>query len=267
MPNWCFNEMSIKGSGKEIENILDNARNEEENNDFSLEKLLPMPESEDKNNWYEWRLANWGTKWDLSDVTIQGDFNPESDEEVSICFSTAWSPPLEGIVSVSKKFPELSFSVFYSEPGADFCGKAEISDGCIDDKCVTYSEQFGCAIEVSLLEATNEDGQINCPVLITSVTDPYDMDSAVETIKWIATFPEDLEEDDVEAAYGDSLEFTLSNSENSHHDFYDKYYESEDKIKEVITDNLVQIKKAADYNKLNKEVTESVSPKTPRRKI
>lgn len=75
------------------------AKNEKENSDFSLEKLFPMPESENKDNWYEWNTSNWGTKWDLSDVNVSGRI-PNS-EEVSVSFSSAWSPPIEALVNIS----------------------------------------------------------------------------------------------------------------------------------------------------------------------
>ena len=52
-------------------------------------------------DWYEWNVANWGTKWnacqeDTYDADITGD---------KLCFSTAWSCPLEVLLAVSKQVP------------------------------------------------------------------------------------------------------------------------------------------------------------------
>lgn len=71
-------------------------------------------------NWYDWAVANWGTKWD---VTQQHNGDPEmSDDqlEVRISFDSAWSPP----VAFYEKMEELGFEVdaYYYEPGMAFCG-------------------------------------------------------------------------------------------------------------------------------------------------
>jgi hypothetical protein len=39
-------------------------------------------------------------------------------------FDTAWSPPMEGLVIISKKYPNLSFELKYEEEGMGFKGKA-----------------------------------------------------------------------------------------------------------------------------------------------
>lgn len=63
---------------------------------FDFEKIIPMPEyifrgnlgaSEKqlygKNNWYDWSIKNWGTKWNAYDCNI--DYDGHAFE-----FSTAW---------------------------------------------------------------------------------------------------------------------------------------------------------------------------------
>ena len=72
---------------------------------------------------------------------------------------------------------------------------------------------------------------VYCPISLTSVSDPRNMDSSPETIEWIMKFPESMTEDDVESFYGDSIEF----ESDTDADFYDSYYESEYEIKEKIT--------------------------------
>jgi len=68
-------------------------------------------------NWYDWCTANWGTKWDISDVDVI-----EDDTSVKYFFDTAWSPP-EGVYSaLVEKFPEVEISWFYREEGMQFAG-------------------------------------------------------------------------------------------------------------------------------------------------
>ena len=73
------------------------------------EKLL---EGED---WYSWRVKNWGTKWEGYD----GRFN---DDQSVFNFDTAWSPP----IPIIKRLAELTgqkFILEYIEEGMFFCGR------------------------------------------------------------------------------------------------------------------------------------------------
>ena len=46
----------------------------------------------------------------------------QDSEQLQLTFSTAWSPP-EGIVEkLREKYPDLSFSCFYDEPGCEVAG-------------------------------------------------------------------------------------------------------------------------------------------------
>ncbi|NDB61782.1 hypothetical protein EB001_25575 [bacterium] len=57
-------------------------------------------------DWYGWQNANWGTKWNASDSEDYGDF---------IEFNTAWATPFYLLVALSKKYPEVRFSVRYAD--------------------------------------------------------------------------------------------------------------------------------------------------------
>lgn len=52
---------------------------------------LASPSPEDQGDWYQWRMANWGTKWGTYDTKVSqlsGDGWP-----VLIEFQCAWGPP------------------------------------------------------------------------------------------------------------------------------------------------------------------------------
>lgn len=82
-------------------------------------------------SWYDWRLQNWGTKWELYDICLDDDTD---SGDVSFSFSTAWSPPLEGVYAISKKFPNALFVLSYEESGSDFCGVSFVLNGRVFDQ-------------------------------------------------------------------------------------------------------------------------------------
>ena len=75
-------------------------------------------------DWYDWRIANWGTKWDVEANDIQVvDDNPGY---LSLAFFTAWSPP-EGIYDallelIDENKLDVQATWFYDEPGMQFAG-------------------------------------------------------------------------------------------------------------------------------------------------
>ena len=82
MPNYCNNRIKLSGPEEDIKSLLDFIRSDD--SIFDFEKVVPIPEEYLENGkWYDWRVENWGTKWNCSDVSINGN---------SIEFLTAWSP-------------------------------------------------------------------------------------------------------------------------------------------------------------------------------
>lgn len=59
--------------------------------------------------WYEWSVANWGTKWNAYG---QNDKRNTAD---TIHFETAWSAPLALIAELSKLFPECTLQFDYAD--------------------------------------------------------------------------------------------------------------------------------------------------------
>jgi len=64
-------------------------------------------------DWYDWCVANWGTKWGCYDGQIN---------EQSLWFASAWSPPIPVIAQLSKKI-NISLRLIYIEEGDYFCGE------------------------------------------------------------------------------------------------------------------------------------------------
>lgn len=81
-------------------------------------------------DWYNWSIANYGTKWD-----INAEINNQDEDSISYYFDSAWSPPTAFVQFVSEKFPNLKFVLEYDEPGMCFRGTATCENGDLDDQC------------------------------------------------------------------------------------------------------------------------------------
>jgi hypothetical protein len=126
MPNWCECILKVSGPPKEITRFKKKAKGrgpnpaaEDKTRPLSLHALVPQPEKFKKegSDWYNWRLANWGTKWDVDSRVIS-----EDKDTLEYGFDSAWSPPMEWLSQVGPKFPKLSFRLWYAEGGCYFAG-------------------------------------------------------------------------------------------------------------------------------------------------
>jgi len=192
MPNWCSNHITVRGSNQaEIKRLADAF----DNGEF-CGTVVPMPEElnitsgflgngdEQKElerktaenlekfgfaNWYDFNVANWGTKWEVGG---NGD-TAERDEDglgFSAPFESAWSPP----IAVCEALVEQGFEVtlYYYEPGMGYVGKFE--DGCDDyyefsgenSKTVRAAigdeldDMFGISESMAEYEAENEEEEL-----------------------------------------------------------------------------------------------------------
>ena len=132
IPNWCECLLKVTGPAKEIAKFKKKAKGRGPNPKkgdkpwpLSLHALVPQPAQfkEDGDGWYNWRLANWGTKWD-----VESRFVEESKELVEYGFDSAWAPPMEWLTKVGPQFPKLSFRLWYAEGGCDFAGVYTVED-------------------------------------------------------------------------------------------------------------------------------------------
>lgn len=58
-------------------------------------------------NWYDWHLQNWGTKWDCySHIEV---------DEGEVHFDTAWSTPLRALLVLSRMFDDITIEVKYAD--------------------------------------------------------------------------------------------------------------------------------------------------------
>ena len=76
-------------------------------------------------NWYDWRLNFYGTKWGMYDVQLSF----EKAGEATFSYNTAWSPASDYFLTISEKFPKLSFYHEFADEGGGFVGYETIKNG------------------------------------------------------------------------------------------------------------------------------------------
>lgn len=128
MPNWCTNKLEVSGPLAGVRRFVEAQRDDAAS--LSFAKSVPEPEGLE-GRLLTWRVAHWGTKWDLDDET---DLVVSEDAERDRCeavynFFTAWSPPLEWLAVVVEQYPNLVFRLVFAEPGMAFMGEGGGSEG------------------------------------------------------------------------------------------------------------------------------------------
>ena len=73
--------------------------------------------------WYNWNVANWGTKWNCGEVWNDRADDLAADGRTSYNFETAWAPAEPVVHELSGLFPTLTISHRYCEAGMGFAGE------------------------------------------------------------------------------------------------------------------------------------------------
>jgi hypothetical protein len=149
MPNWCNNTLTIQGPTKTLKPLWDEANSEgsgllnamkpmpKELNDTtspSPKEGVPQPLVDGHDNWYSWRVDNWGTKWDVDMEGLEFTDNGDGTAAITGWFDSAWAPPTEAFNSFLDDMDNCTLESFYEEGGMDFAGHYDNgSDDCIEN--------------------------------------------------------------------------------------------------------------------------------------
>ena len=168
MPNWCNNRLVVYGSKEVVEQFLTDGINDSD--EWTIGTYFPMPEelegtdspSKETNkeliekygadNWYDWQIRNYGCKWDCEayDTPSTDDINYGVDSgTLDIRFDSPWSPPDTWMKKISEKYPDLQFTLYFSEPGMGFGGAIYSSDGAysIEEGDLEWMDCDGCTYQ------------------------------------------------------------------------------------------------------------------------
>lgn len=90
-----------------------------------------------ENSWWDWRVQNWGTKWEIATNDYQDPQVSSDGKSMFVYFDSAWSPP----IGIYEKLVEQGYGVeaYYFESGCAFCGSFS-SDG---DQCYSIDPPEG----------------------------------------------------------------------------------------------------------------------------
>jgi len=93
-------------------------------------------------SWYNWCCNNWGTKWNA--------YSQYSENADYISFETAYSTPLPVMIALSKKFPDVLFTVeFADEDIGSNCGRYSIKKGQLKEEWMPQDDEavrFACDV-------------------------------------------------------------------------------------------------------------------------
>lgn len=88
-------------------------------------------------DWYDWNIANWGTKW--SPRVEDLDYSDGVDGYgacIDLRYETAWAPPTKLLQTLSRLFPTLKFHTTFDEESQAFVGCEIFMNGNV------YGEYF-----------------------------------------------------------------------------------------------------------------------------
>lgn len=132
MPNWCDCELDVQGENAEafVRAVAT------EDNAFCFNSIVPQPEGlldrpsrstaakYSMPDWYDWRIENWGTKWESCDAEYHG-----REDNWFFRFQTAWSPPTPVVKEASRKFSNTVFALRFYEGGMGMQGFSAFKNG------------------------------------------------------------------------------------------------------------------------------------------
>jgi len=159
MPNWCQNILVVRSkTSRDLQEFISKSFCEADGSDafFTLSGTHPMPKElentpttgmpeEEKQrliekygsaNWYDWRIDNWGCKWDV-EGEIVGDFQKDL---LRVEFESPWEPPRNWLKYVSIQFPNCKFLLKYREEGNQFAGETFAFRNKFHDNCWAIHE-------------------------------------------------------------------------------------------------------------------------------
>ena len=147
MPNWCNNRVSFYSDNEQniskLKSIFKSAepfntivpapdwkttpndkgelpvKREMKNPDGKVVyTTYDFPDGTNDDRWYNWNLANSGTKWEVAQV----ECDHWDDNSFECEFETAWSPPEEIFYALRQMFEDVEISWFFDEPGMQVAG-------------------------------------------------------------------------------------------------------------------------------------------------
>ena len=158
MPNHICNIVKIKGNSEEVKKFMKSIAKDtmEDEHDVTgyrtidFNKIIPEPEYENSNDWYNWRLQHWGTKWNAYNQI-------KTEKPNELYFLTAWSTPNKIYEALTKKFPNLTIKVDYADEDTGYdCGKMVFEDGKMVARLKTQCSRYSTKLAKQIWKKYNK---------------------------------------------------------------------------------------------------------------
>lgn len=159
MPNHVKNIVTFNGDKDLAVKIIESIRQDDEPiGSIDFNKIIPMPdniykgdlsfndlEKYGKDNWYDWSIENWGTKWNAYEAERALEFDN------FIVFYTAWAAPHPVIEKLSDMYPEIQITHCWADEDIGYnCGKVDYKGGEVIDEYYPEGDEaveFACNIQ------------------------------------------------------------------------------------------------------------------------
>ena len=119
------------------------------------------------NNWYDWNVRNWGTKWDVAvnnddkypDTALHEHKSEGEDQWLVYGFQTAWSPPLPAMEKLSALVPNCVVTLSFEEEQG-WGGEYEFVNGSMTAQHDYENKCRDCDAENTMDYCDNDCGEI-----------------------------------------------------------------------------------------------------------
>jgi len=135
MPNWCSNTATINAPKPVIDEIRSILSDQDQDSRL-LKWMRPMPPDQEE-NWYDWCVTNWGTKWDITSPFVSDDTEEDS---ITFSFDTAWAPPIEAFRHWAEQDGRVTYRLSFVEEGMMFAGWDSYDGEYFDDDIVDHED-------------------------------------------------------------------------------------------------------------------------------
>ena len=173
MTSWCDNGITIYGPYNSLVKFKEVIEQSDADSFSFLQTMMPMPtvfewtdkeagEEEQKtfvdgcNNWYDWRVKNWGCKWDISTEGLEFTDNKDGTATIEGDFESPYVPPLEAFNTFVEANQDCTLELFYNDPAICFVGKFDGAEGAGSDTYYEYGELMSNEVRETIGEELDD---------------------------------------------------------------------------------------------------------------
>lgn len=170
MPNHIQNRVIFECGEEKLKEILTKIQSDDTEDKYEISvlgtidfnKIIPMPDTVYRgllgnkerelygnNNWYDWSIANWGTKWNAYSFS-------HNDNEIA--FQSAWSAPHPVLEELSHMFPGVYITHRWADEDiGNNCGIREYLNGEIVGSIIPETEKDAMDLAFEVWGYTADD--------------------------------------------------------------------------------------------------------------